>query len=76
MSEQRETLNDRYMVYTNRQTHEMASWGHFHGWYVLIWKMEKDGIDLDDLGTRSKDGYSNPILHWKDNDSIYVDHEL
>lgn len=74
MAEHRETLNDRYMVRTYRPTHEMVEWEGFPGWYVLEDRMKDDGIDPEEIGTSSQDGYTNPILRWNDNYSIYVDH--
>jgi len=53
----------------------MVEWVGFPGWYVLEDRMKDDGIDPDDIGTTSQDGYTNPVLHWNDNRSIYVDHK-
>lgn len=75
MAKDRETLNDRYMVKPYRPTPDMVAWVGFPGWYVLLEKMKEDGIDSDDIGTTSEDGYTNPVLQWNDNRSIYVDHK-
>lgn len=75
MTKSRETLNDRYMVRSYRPTHEMMALTRFVGWYALEWKIKEDGLTIDDFTIKSKDGYTNPVLHWRDNDSIYVDHK-
>ena len=75
VSKHRETLNDRYLVYTHRPTHEMTSWRHSPGWYTRSDKMKDDGNDYKDIGMTKKRGYTKPVLHWIDNGSIYVDHE-
>lgn len=72
MANHRETLNERYLVRSRHQTPEMVICPSFSGWYTLDDKMKDDGLEDSDFAIRNENG--RPVMHWQDNNSIYVDH--
>lgn len=75
MSQKRETLNERYMRFSYTNITGAIQQLGFPGWYRLEDEMKEDGINPDDLVVTSQTGYTNPVLQWDDNRSIYVDHK-
>lgn len=70
----RETLNDRYICKGLPQDSWLGfTMPGFTGWYLLDFNLKNDGLNNRDFGYHNVNG--KPVMYWKDNRSIYVDHK-